>query len=301
MQPPTALDFVNRANADYIDQMQQKYQHDPRSVSEAWQAFFAGFEIGMSRSEGAADKALTDVASTPSATGSPQSSSVTSKAGGHAVDANFPITMGVYDMVHSFRELGHICAKLDPLGHDRGDHPLLHMDNFGMHEGDLDRQVGQGSFVGETDGTLRDLLEKLKTTYCSTIGVEYTGISEKEQRDWLQLRMEPIFNRPELSPEETHALMVDLVAAEEFELFLARSQNPGTKRFGIEGGEAFIPLVNAIVEHGATIGAEQFIMSMAHRGRLNTLAHVLNKPYETLLSEFAGTNRGVPAPTATAM
>ena len=262
--------------------MHEQYQRDPRSVPEAWQAFFAGFEFGIARSE------TTAAVTSPAAAESNGSHTADEHS---LVDDSFPITMGVYDMVHSFRELGHFCAKLDPLGHDRGDHPLLHLDNFGMQESDLDRQVGQGSFLGKTDGTLRDLIDKLKQTYCSTIGVEYIGISEKEQRDWLQQRMEPIYNSPPLNRQETRDLMIELIAAEEFELFLARTQSPGTKRFGLEGGESFIPLVNQIINHGATIGGEQFIMSMAHRGRLSTLAHVLNKPYENLLSEFAGTNR----------
>jgi len=280
MQPPTAFDFVNRANADYIDQMQQRYQRDPRSVPEAWQAFFAGFEIGLNRAEaGASNETNGRVHAAPSPDGVAPA------------DDAIPITMGVYDMVHSFRELGHFVAHLDPLGHDRGDHPLLRIDNFGMNESDLVRQVGQGSFLGKTDGSLRDLIDKLYKTYCSTIGVEYIGISDKAQRDWLQERMEPILNHPKLSAQETKSLMFQLVAAEEFELFLAKTQGSSAKRFGLEGGEAFIPLVNAIIEQGATLGGEQFIMSMAHRGRLNALAHVLNKPYETLLSEFAGTNR----------
>jgi 2-oxoglutarate dehydrogenase E1 component len=295
MQPPTAFDFIHRANADYIDQMQQRYQRDPRSVPEAWQAFFAGFEIGLSRSDQAAQNGRLP----GDHTGNGQSGNGQAGGGQAASDGNLtseqveqhapPLSMGVYDMVHSFRELGHFVAHLDPLGHDRGDHPLLRLDNFGMGEADLDRQVGQGSFLGKTDGTLRDLIDKLRNTYCRTIGVEYIGISDKAQRDWLQERMEPIFNRPAVSPADTRALAFQLVAAEEFEQFLARSQT-GAKRFGLEGGEAFIPLVNAIIEHGAGVGGEQFIMSMAHRGRLNALAHVMNKPYETLLSEFAGTN-----------
>ena len=314
MQPPTAFDFVNRANADYIDQMQQRYQRDPRSVPDAWQAFFAGFEIGLNRAEASASNAAssssangaTGGATNGATNGATAGASTSGSRSGHEhtngsaleelregtlADDSIPFTMGVYDMVHSFRELGHFVAHLDPLGHDRGDHPLLRIDNFGMNESDLKRQVGQGSFIGKTDGSLRDLIDKLYKTYCSTIGVEYIGISDKAQRDWLQERMEPILNHPQLSAQETKSLMFQLVAADEFEQFLARTQNPGTKRFGLEGGEAFVPLVNAIIEQGATLGGEQFIMSMAHRGRLNTLAHVLNKPYETLLSEFAGTNR----------
>jgi 2-oxoglutarate dehydrogenase E1 component len=297
MQPPIGFDFINRANADYIDQMHQRYQRDPRSVPDAWQAFFAGFEIGSARSEaasgGRAPGSVNGSAASASANGTAAATngrfSAADEAG--ASGDKIPLTMGVYDMVHTFRELGHFIAHLDPLGHDRGDHPLLRLDNFGMSEADLNRQVGQGSFLGKTDGTLRDLVAKLRETYCGTIGVEYIGISDKAQRDWLQERMEPILNRPSFNAAETRALMFQLVAAEEFEQFLARTQSPGTKRFGLEGGESFIPLVNAIIEQGATLGGEQFIMSMAHRGRLNALAHIFNKPYETLLSEFAGTSR----------
>jgi 2-oxoglutarate dehydrogenase E1 component len=259
--PPTpdSADFVNRANAEYIDQMFGLYQKDPRSVPEAWRAFFAGFEVGVQRAEG-------DRPALPTA----------------------PLNMGVYDLVHSYRELGHFVAHLDPLGHDRANHPLLDLSNFGMTLADLDREVGTGGFVGATDGTLRDLIEKLRQTYCRTIGVEFIGISDKSQRDWLIQRMEPIYNSPQLSAEESKALLFQLIAAEEFEQYLGRAFI-GAKRFSLEGAESFNPLCNTIIDHGDDLGGEQFIFAMAHRGRLNALAHVLNKPYEVILSEFMGT------------
>ncbi|HSV13486.1 MAG TPA: 2-oxoglutarate dehydrogenase E1 component, partial [Tepidisphaeraceae bacterium] len=186
-------------------------------------------------------------------------------------------------------ELGHFVAKLDPLGHDRPNHPLLELSNFGITSNLLDRPVSGGSFVGWTGGTLRDLIEKLRATYCRTIGVEYTGISDKAQREWLTTRMEPILNRPEFSVTEARALMFQMIAAEEFENYL-QTRFIGKKRFSLEGAESLIPLLNTIVEEGATVGAEKMIMAMAHRGRLNALAHVLNKPYEVILSEFLETN-----------
>src|SRR4051812_11166726 len=255
------FDFVNRANAEYIDQLHEQYLKDPRSVPEQWRAFFAGFEVGMERS-------TTDGARPTLPTG--------------------PLNMGVFDLVHSYRELGHFVAHLDPLGHDRPNHPLLDLSNFGMTHADLDREVGKGGFMGETDGTLRDLIEKLRLTYCRTIGVEFIGISDKTQRDWLISRMEPILNKPQLSPEETESLMFQLTAAEEFEQYLHRAFI-GAKRFSLEGAEGLIPLTNSMIDEGAQLGGEQFIAAMAHRGRLNVLAHVLNKPYEILLSEFMGT------------
>jgi 2-oxoglutarate dehydrogenase E1 component len=214
------FDFVNRANAEYIDQLHDQYLKDPRSVPEQWRAFFAGFEVGIERS-------TTDGARPTLPTG--------------------PLNMGVFDLVHSYRELGHFVAHLDPLGHDRPNHPLLDLSNFGMTHADLDREVGKGGFQGETDGTLRDLIEKLRLTYCRTIGVEFIGISDKAQRDWLIARMESILNKPQMSQEETESLMFQLIAAEEFEQYLHRAFI-GAKRFSLEGAEALIPLTNALID-----------------------------------------------------
>ena len=260
------IDIASRSNAEYIDELYNRYRRDPRSVDDYWRSYFAGFELGLARSDGAG---AVEISQSVSDDTEPQT----------------PLALGVYDLVHSYRELGHFNARIDPLGSERPPHPLLDLSNFDIEESHLDRIVGRGGFRGPTNGTLRDLLAQLQATYCGTMGVEYTGISDPVQRQWLQDRIEPILNRPQLSPDETRALMFQLVAAEEFELYLARAFL-GQKRFGLEGGESFIPMVNAIVEEGAALGGEKFIMSMAHRGRLNVLAHVLNKPYETLLSEF---------------
>src|SRR5438874_216897 len=178
------FDFVNRANAEYIDGLYEQYKKDPRSIPEQWRAFFAGFEVGIQRTEG-------DRPSLPTA----------------------PLSMGIYDLVHSYRELGHFVAKLDPLGHDRPHHPLLELTNFGMTVADLDRQVGTGGFTGETDGTLRDLIEKLRTTYTQSLGVEFIGISDKTQRDWLIARMEPIYDgqnvKVSLLPNPSHLELIN--------------------------------------------------------------------------------------------
>jgi len=247
------FDFFHRANADYIDQLYQQYLKDPSSLEEVWQAYFAGFDA----------------------------------AGGKGIHEGAPLTMGVHNLVHTYRDLGHFVANLDPLGRPRASQPLLDLSQFNMDEKDLDRQVGRADFQGQTDGTLRDLVQKLRETYCRTIGVEYVNISDKQQRQWLAERMEPTLNRPALTPDESRAILFQLVAAEEFEQWLHRKYN--TKRFSLEGAEALIPLLNVIVDEGARIGVQEICMGMPHRGRLNVLAHVLNKPYEVLISEFAGT------------
>jgi 2-oxoglutarate dehydrogenase E1 component len=252
------FDFLNRANAEYVDRLYEQYQREPRSLDETWQAYFAGFD----------------------------------DAGGRAAPADRqfdPQGMGVQNLVHSYRELGHFVAKLDPLGHDRPNHPLLDLSRFGLSEADLDRVVGKADFQGETDGTLRDLLAKLQATYCGTIGVEYMTISDKAQRDWLIRQMEPTLNRPKFAAEDARAVLYQLIAAEEFERYLRRTFQ-GKKTFSLEGSETIIPLLNSVVDDGAQMGIEEICMGMAHRGRLNVLAHVLNKPYEAILAEFKETN-----------
>src|SRR3954447_11251231 len=248
----TNFDFINRSNAEYIDLLWQKYQADPRSVDTHWRAFFAGFEAGGGRQLAPSS----DGAAAPS---------------------------GYEDLVHAYRELGHFVATLDPLGHNRPAHPLLELSEFGLSVNDLDRQVGNGTFLGPTDGTLRDLIEKLRATYCGTIGVEFMDISDKAQREWLVQRMEPTLNKPPVSKEEARAILYQLVAAQGFEEFLHKRE-VNKKRFSLEGGEAMIPLINALIDDGVNLGVEEMVTGMAHRGRLNVLAHVMNKPYETIIS-----------------
>ncbi|MFT3785591.1 MAG: 2-oxoglutarate dehydrogenase E1 component [Tepidisphaeraceae bacterium] len=262
-------DFASPANAAYLEELFDQYKQDPDSVPEQWRVFFAGFEMGLGRSD------MPGI--------------------GHLIDSNHA---GVFDLVHSYRELGHHCSDLDPLKlMKRPEHPMLALSNFNLTEADLGKQVGSGGFRGETDGTLGGLLARLKQTYCGKIGVEFTHISNAEQREWLTQKMEASLNKPAFTPEQTRNLMFQLSASEDFEQYLAKAFI-GTKRFSLEGAESMIPLLNEIIDHGCAVGGEQFIMCMAHRGRLNVLAHVQNKPYETILGEFAGTNLAPAGDTA---
>ncbi len=253
-------DFYTQANSEYIDQLFALYQKDPGSVPAEWRAFFAGFDLALG-------KGATLV--------------------GAAGESN-TVTIGTFDLVHTYRELGHCEANLDPLDAVRPAQPLLALSEFGMSDADMDRVVGNGSFMGSTDGTLRDLLGKLRTTYCGSIGVEFIGIHDKTQRDWLTEQMEPRLNQPNLTKEEQLSILFQLTAAEEFENYL-HTRFVGKKRFSLEGAESLIPMVNTIIDEGHPIGVENFVLGMAHRGRLNVLAHVLNKPYEAILAEFEGT------------
>ena len=269
-------------NAEYVEGLYAQYQRDPSTLPEEWQHFFRGFEFGFARSEADGEAAEAVEAAEP-AEALPQQSQIEAFEGLLALE-------GVRALVQAYRQMGHFVARLDPLGDDRESLPLLDLMEFGLAEEDLERAVGNGGFLGSTDGTLKGLLSKLKTTYCRSIGVEYMDIPDKDQRDWLQERIEPCLNNPNLSADAARRVLARLIAAEEFEQFL-HTRYVGQKRFSLEGGESLVPLLDELVNTGSKLGVEEVVLGMAHRGRLNVLAHLLHKPYEEILAEFEGTDR----------
>jgi len=273
---------VDASNRDYIDQLYEQYKADPSSVDEQLGAFFKGFELGYNRSEDEADVvAEQSVSSAPSAATPPSTDErrrlERTDTGGVAV-------------VEAYRQHGHYAASLDPLGSSPTQHPLLDLSEFELSEADLDKGVGMGGFGHQTDGSLRDLVQQLHQTYCGTLGVEYGSIADKSQRRWLQERIEPILNQPELTMAQTRRILWLLIESEAFEQFLQK-RYLGQKRFSVEGGEALLPLLDRLVETGSQLGVEEMIIGMAHRGRLNVLTHLLHKPYESIFSEFEGATR----------
>jgi 2-oxoglutarate dehydrogenase E1 component len=257
------------ANKDYVAEQYRRWQADPQSVDESWALFFAGFELAAQGGNGAAPAA---------AAAGPAQPAGLEKAG--ALE-------GVYDAVHSYRELGHLVAYLNPLAPKPESHPLLEPSDFGFAEDDLDRVVDPGSFRGCGRVPLRELIACLQATYCRTIGVEYLHIHDRQQRVWLQERMEPTLNQPVLTDEGRRRLLDQLVAAEGFEQFL-QVRYPTAKRFSLEGSDSLIPILHALIDGGGDLGVEEFVLGMPHRGRLNVLVNVLRKPYEMVLAEFEG-------------
>jgi len=261
------------ANKDYVAEQYRRWKDDPRSVDESWQLFFAGFELAGESQNGApalaADGAPVprDAGAVPAIQGTPD--------------------MGAFDLVHSYRELGHLVAHLNPLAPKPVGHPLLDPEEFGFSERDLDRLVDSGSFQGGGAVPLRELIERLQATYCDTLGVEYLHIPDREQRRWLQERMEPLLNKPAVTAEDRRRIFEQLVLAEGFEQFL-QVRYPTAKRFSLEGGESLIPILQELIDQGANLGVEEMVFGMPHRGRLNVLVNVLRKPYEMVVSEFEG-------------
>ncbi len=251
-------DSVNAFNAEYIQYLHQRWRENPEAVDQQWQWFFRGFDLaGAGRVE-------------------------PGTLAGSPVQA--PPDMQTSDLIHSYRELGHLIAKLDPLGHNPEEHPLLALEQFGLSPADLERTVNLGPFGNSGAGSLRDLLGLLRRTYCGTFAVEYMDIRDPAQRVFLQERMEPVLNQPRLEPAQAQRMMRRLIAAEEFELFLQR-RHPTVKRFSIEGAETLITLLDELIARGAADGIDEIVIGMAHRGRLNVLAHILEKPYEMILAE----------------
>jgi 2-oxoglutarate dehydrogenase E1 component len=247
------LDFIQRANADYIEGQYARYRDDPTSVPEDWALFFAGFDWAEER---------------------PAARSTEAQPAG-----------GAFGLVQAYREFGHLIARLDPLGENLDTHPLLDLSNFGLGEADLERDHGPQPFAGTFHGTIAELIAALRETYCGSIGVEYMEIPDKRQREWLQQQMEPARNRPPLTSEIRIRILELLLTADAFEQFL-HVKYVGQKRFSLEGAATLIPMLDTLVETAAASGVEQLVFGMPHRGRLNVLANILKKPLELMFSEF---------------
>src|SRR3954447_3729476 len=252
---------ANRWNLDLIEENHQRWRNDPASVDETWRVFFEGYELGHS-GDGVARADVDHDAARAQAS--------------------------VTRLVDAYREIGHYLADLDPLKLNprRQSHELLDLEAFGLTEADLDREF-YNKLTDPPYCTLRELIAALRATYCRKIGVEYMHIRNTEVRKWLQARMEPIRNRPNLDQRQKRRIIYKLNAAELFETFL-HTHYVGQKRFSLEGGEMLIPLLDAIIERSAKFGVREIVLGMPHRGRLNVLANVLNKPYGMLFSEFEG-------------
>ncbi len=249
----TTASFASRWNLDAIESAYQRWRADPTAVDEQWRLFFEGFELG-------------------SAGAGPQKTDTAAQ-------------IGIGRLIYAYRDLGHLLAHLDPLSEPRTSHPLLELSEFGLDESDLDRTFDTSVFVSLPRATLRELCLALRETYCRTIGVEYMHIQDPRVRTWLQERMEPRRNQPGYPRRRKLRILMELHFAELFEKFL-HTRYVGQKRFSLEGAETLIPLLDALIEKAADSGVHEIVLGMAHRGRLNVLANILEKPYAEVFSEF---------------
>ncbi len=258
-------------NLSQLEQMYERWKADPVSVDHDWQVFFSGFELGLDRPPESADG---DQAA---------SSAPVQGRSDHNEQER------VDELIEAYRDLGHIVCELDPIGFNNTDSdPELELQAFGLTEADLEREFACDRIVGlGARASLKRIIDHLRTTYCGHIGVEYTHIQDRTIRSWIRLEIERERNQPQLSPEEKRRILMMLNKAETLETFI-HTKFLGQKRFSIEGGEALLPALDAIIEMAPELGVKEMVMGMAHRGRLNVLCNILHKSYEEVFTEFEG-------------
>jgi len=245
-------------NAAFIEDQYGRWQNDPQAVTTDWQHFFKGFE--MARSRGAVD--------------------------GETWDEDRMLKQArVEALKYRYRDMGHLLACMDPLESCPIDHPLLALESFGLGVGDLETPFFTRRFAKQRMASLKEILQALKATYCRSVGVEYMHLQDPEERRWLQERMEPVRNQPEIAPDTRLRILERLHRAALFEQFLNRKYI-GVTRFSLEGGDGLIPMLDDLLDHAAQGGVTEIILGMAHRGRLNVQTHILGKSYDDIFSEF---------------
>ena len=252
------MDLSETLNADFIDAQYKRWKVDPNVVSPDWRFFFEGFELAGGQYREAVTVCDEDQAL--------QQSSVQA-------------------LIFRYRNIGHLLACLDPLTSCPTDHPLLNLAAFNLTVKDLDTMFYAQSFSKSNRASLRDIINILKQTYCRSIGVEFMHLQDPDERRWLQDRMEPVRNRPDLNPEDKLRILEKLYQSALFEQFLHKTYL-GQTRFSLEGAEAIIPMLDLLVSFAGRQGCREIILGMAHRGRLNVQTNVLNKSYEEIFSEF---------------
>jgi 2-oxoglutarate dehydrogenase E1 component len=251
---------VGNQEQETIDDLYQTYLEDPESLDKSWQHFFAGFELA--RTNYPVKQALN-----------------------MAGDINKEFA--ILGLIHGYRQRGHLFTKTNPVRARRKYVPTLDIENFGLDKDDLDTVFQAGNDIGIGPARLKDIVEHLEATYCRSIGVEYVYMRKPEVVQWLKEKMESSRNSQELSEEKRKDIFYHLKIAVGFESFIHK-KFVGQKRFSLEGAESLIPALDAVIERGAELGIEEFVLGMAHRGRLNILANILEKPYENIFKEFYG-------------
>lgn len=260
--------FTYTGNGDpaAIDALYQSYLTNPDSVDESWKQFFQGIEFSQKY-----------FPQHPGHSNAPV-------AGG---SEEFPKEFKVLNLITAYRTRGHLFTKTNPVRQRRLWGPTLDLENYGLTQADLDLEFEAGKEIGIGKAKLRDIVKHLEAVYCHSIGFEFMYIRIPEQVDFIKNRIDALKNGPNFSAEEKKHIYATLSRAVQFEKYLGK-KFVGQKRFSLEGGESLIPALNTILEVGSDQGVESFFVGMAHRGRLNVLANVFEKPFEDIFVEFEG-------------
>jgi len=303
--------FLYGGNAAYIEELYADYQNDPASVSEDWRAFFAALKdnaADVKKNAAGASWRKKDWPITPNGElvsafdgdWGQVEQRIETKVKAKAAEGGVTLTeaqihqatrdsVRAIMMIRAYRMRGHLHADLDPLGlaNPLEDYNELSPEAYGFTEADFDRPIFIDNVLGLETATIRQMLEILRRTYCSTLGVEFMHISNPEEKAWIQERIEGPDKGVTFTPNGKRAILQKLIEAEGFEQFLDVKYK-GTKRFGLDGGESLIPALEQIIKRGGQMGLKEIVLGMAHRGRLNVLSQVMGKPHRAIFHEFKG-------------
>jgi 2-oxoglutarate dehydrogenase E1 component len=276
---------LSGGNAAYVEELYELYLHDPNAVPEEWRTYFDKLPAEGNAATDVSHSTIRDhfilLAKNQRRAQPVSAASVSSEHEKKQVE--------VLRMIQAFRMRGHQAAQLDPLGlWQRAVPSDLSINHYSLTDADLDTSFRTGGLaIGKEEATLREIRDALNQTYCRTIGAEFTHIVDSEQRSWFQQRLESVRGRPQVSLEVQSHLLERLTAAEGLEKYLG-TKYPGTKRFGLEGGESLIPLLDEIIQRSGSYGTKEIVIGMAHRGRLNVLVNTFGKNPRDLFDEFEG-------------
>ena len=267
--------FLNAAHTSFFAELYDKYLTNPDSVEPSWRAFFQGFDFGQESAWDEMDLPASSVGATM-----PMGQQV-------EIPQTLQKEFQVVKLIDGYRSRGHLFTKTNPVRERRKYTPTLDIENFGLEQGDMDTVFTAGQIIGIGNSTLRDIINHLQSIYCDAIGVEYMYIRTPERIEWIQNRLNINDNHPNYSNDRKKHLLKKLNEAVSFESFL-HTKYVGQKRFSLEGNESLIPALDAVVERAAEMGVEQFVMGMAHRGRLSVLTNIFGKSPKDIFGEFDG-------------
>jgi 2-oxoglutarate dehydrogenase E1 component len=276
---------LSGGNAAYVEELYELYLHDPNAVPEEWRTYFQKLPADGNSATDVSHSTIRDhfvlLAKNQRRAQPVSAGSVSSEHEKKQVE--------VLRLIQAYRMRGHQGAQLDPLGLWQRPAPDdLSINHYGLTNADLDTTFRAGDmFIGKEETSLREILDALQQTYCRTIGSEFTHIVDSEQRNWFMQRLESVRGRPAFSADIQSHLLERVTAAEGLEKYLG-TKYPGTKRFGLEGGESLIPMLDELIQRSGSYGTKEIVIGMAHRGRLNVLVNTFGKNPRDLFDEFEG-------------
>ena len=247
--------FLGSIHSSMVEEMYNKYIKDPSSVNENWASFFKGYNF--------ANELYSE----------------------DDIPESFSKEFKVINLINSYRKRGHLFTKTNPVRERRKYKPTLDIENFDLQDSDLDLVFQAGDEVGIGPSKLSEIIKHLQTVYCQSIGIEYMYVRDPKEINWIKKRLHKNANTPKLEVNQKKHILHKLNQAVAFENFLHK-KFVGQKRFSLEGAESLIPALDVLIEHGAELEVEEFIVGMAHRGRLNVLANIFNKTYKEIFAEF---------------